>query len=58
MFLQIHVLQIHLLQIHVFQIQSIFYKSNPGNVLQYALSLLYDNDPKVIHWKYIAYQTM
>ena len=41
MFLQIHLLQIHVLQIpvlqiHVLQIQSIFYISNPVNILQYA----------------------
>ena len=33
---QIRVLQIHLLQIHVLKIQSMFYKSNPVDVLQYA----------------------
>ena len=34
--LQIRVLQIRVLQIHVLQIQSVFYKSNPVGVLQYA----------------------
>ena len=34
--LQIRVLQIRVLQIHVLQIQSVFYKSNPVCVLQYA----------------------
>ena len=35
--LQIHVLQIRVLQIHVLQIQSVFYKSNPVLILQYAI---------------------
>ena len=35
--LQIRVLQIHVLQIRVLQIQSVFYKSNPVRVLQYAI---------------------
>ena len=35
--LQIRVLQIRVLQIRVLQIQSVFYKSNPVSVLQYAL---------------------
>ena len=35
--LQIRVLQIRVLQIRVLQIQSVFYKSNPVPVLQYAL---------------------
>ena len=34
--LQIRVLQIRVLQIRVLQIQSVFYKSNPVHVLQYA----------------------
>ena len=34
--LQIHFLQIRVLQIRVLQIQSVFYKSNPVHVLQYA----------------------
>ena len=34
--LQIRVLQIRVLQIRVLQIQSVFYKSNPVRVLQYA----------------------
>ena len=34
--LQICVLQIHVLQIRVLQIQSVFYKSNPVYLLQYA----------------------
>ena len=34
---QIHVLQIRVLQIRVLQIQSVFYKSNPVHLLQYAL---------------------
>ena len=38
--LQIRVLQIRVLQIHVLQIQSVFYKSNPVRVLQYALFFL------------------
>ena len=36
--LQIRVLQIRVLQIRVLQIQSVFYKSNPVRVLQYAIS--------------------
>ena len=35
--LQIRVLQILVLQIRVLQIQSLFYKSNPVHVLQYAV---------------------
>ena len=35
--LQIRVLQIRVLQIRVLQIQSVFYKSNPVRVLQYAI---------------------
>jgi len=35
--LQIHLLQIHDLQIHLLQIHSMFYKSSPLHVLQYAL---------------------
>ena len=31
-----HLLQIRVLQIRVLQIQSVFYKSNPVHVLQYA----------------------
>ena len=38
--LQIRVLQIHVLQICVLQIQSMFYKSNPVLILQYAATLL------------------
>ena len=38
--LQIHGLQIRVLQIHVLQIQSMFYKSNPVCVLQYAVMCL------------------
>ena len=38
--LQIRVLQIRVLQIRVLQIQSVFYKSNPVRVLQYAIYLL------------------
>ena len=34
--LQIRVLQIRVLQIRVLQIQSVFYKSNPVRILQYA----------------------
>ena len=34
--LQIRVLQIHVLQIHLLQIHSMFYKSTPLHVLQYA----------------------
>ena len=34
--LQIRVLQILVLQIRVLQIQSVFYKSNPVRLLQYA----------------------
>ena len=34
--LQIRVLQIHVLQIRLLQIQSVFYKSNPVDLLQYA----------------------
>ena len=34
--LQIRVLQIRVLQIRVLQIQSVFYKSNPVHLLQYA----------------------
>ena len=34
--LQIRVLQIRVLQVRVLQIQSVFYKSNPVRVLQYA----------------------
>ena len=34
--LQIRVLEIRVLQIRVLQIQSMFYKSNPVRVLQYA----------------------
>ena len=37
--LQIRVLQIHVLQIRVLQIQSVFYKSNPVRVLQYAFTI-------------------
>ena len=33
-----HLLQIRVLQIRVLQIQSVFYKSNPVNILQYAHS--------------------
>ena len=36
--LQIRVLQIRVLQIRVLQIQSVFYKSNPVRLLQYAVS--------------------
>ena len=42
--LQIHVLQIRVLQIRVLQIQSMFYKSNPVRVLQYAVS----NIPRIV----------
>ena len=38
--LQIRVLQIRVLQIHVLQIQSVFYKSSPVHILQYAVTLL------------------
>ena len=34
-----HLLQIRVLQIRVLQIQSVFYKSNPVHVLQYACSV-------------------
>ena len=36
--LQIRVLQFRVLQIRVLQIQSVFYKSNPVHILQYARS--------------------
>ena len=47
--LQIRVLQIRVLQIRVLQIQSVFYKSNPVHVLQYAENFSLDVlhfDPK------------
>ena len=39
--LQIRVLQIRVLQIRVLQIQSVFYKSNPVRLLQYAKSIIH-----------------
>ena len=41
--LQIRVLQIRVLQIRVLQIQSVFYKSNPVRVLQYAQKSIYNS---------------
>ena len=47
--LQILVLQIRVLQILVLQIQSMFYKSNPVRVLQYAISNnIYDTKTTLI----------
>ena len=45
--LQIRVLQIRVLQIRVLQIQSVFYKSNPVCVLQYALFFILEPWKKI-----------
>ena len=52
--LQIRVLQIRVLQIRVLQIQSVFYKSNPVHVLQYAK----ENSLESITWSEMGKQNV